>query len=90
MKKPKYDLVIKSGRVIDPAFGFGKEADVFVKEGRIAKIARESKVTLKEISSLPEENIIDASGKIVCPGLIDMHVHFREPGFEGKETIITG
>jgi len=90
MKKPKYDLVIKSGRVIDPAFGFGKEADVFVKEGRIAKIARESKVTIKEISSLPEENIIDASGKIVCPGLIDMHVHFREPGFEGKETIITG
>jgi len=90
MKKPKYDLVIKGGRVIDPALGFGKEADIFVKDGKIAKVARESKVTLKEIASLPEENIIDASGKIVCPGLIDMHVHLREPGFEGKETIVTG
>jgi len=90
MKKPKYDLVIKGGRVIDPALGFGKEADVFVKDGKIAKIARESKVTLKEIAALPEENILDAEGKIVCPGLVDMHVHFREPGFEGKETIRTG
>ncbi|PKK84641.1 MAG: dihydroorotase [candidate division Zixibacteria bacterium HGW-Zixibacteria-1] len=90
MKSAKYDLVIKGGRVIDPTLGFVKEADVFVKDGVIAKIAKETQATLKEITSLPAENVIDASGKIVCPGLIDMHVHLREPGFEGKETIITG
>ncbi|UCD94541.1 MAG: dihydroorotase [Candidatus Zixiibacteriota bacterium] len=90
MKKPKYDLVIKCGRVIDPALGFGSEADVFVKDAKIVKITRMSKATKKEISALPEENIIDASGKLVTPGLIDMHVHLREPGREDKETIITG
>jgi dihydroorotase len=90
MKKAKYDLVIKGGRVIDPALGFGSEADIFVKDGRIVKIAKVSKVTKREIAALPKENVIDAAGKLVTPGLVDMHVHLREPGREDKETIITG
>jgi dihydroorotase len=88
MAKNKYDLIIKGGRVIDPAFGFGKLADVFIKDGRIGKIS--TKTTAKELSSVDKENILDVEGKIVTPGLIDMHVHLREPGREDKETIITG
>lgn len=90
MKKAKYDLVVKGGRVVDPALGFGTEADIFIRDGKIAKTARMSAASSREIASLPEENIIDAAEKIVTPGLIDMHVHLREPGREDKETIITG
>ncbi len=90
MAKAKYDLVIKSGRVIDPALGFAQEADIFVKDGLIARLARQTKTTLKEIEKLDKDCVIDASGMLVTPGLIDMHVHLREPGHEDKETIVTG
>lgn len=74
-------LLIKNGRVIDPANGFDKKADVLIENGRVAKVG--------DVSSAAGE-IIDATGKIVCPGLIDMHVHFREPGDEEEETIASG
>ncbi|MFH2037034.1 MAG: dihydroorotase [Candidatus Zixiibacteriota bacterium] len=90
MPKSKYDIVIKNGRVIDPALGFSQETDLFIKDGKIVKIAKESKITLKEIEKLDKDAIIDATGMIVSPGLIDMHVHLREPGQEDKETIATG
>ncbi len=90
MAKTEYDMVITGGRVIDPALGFSKQANVFIKEGRIAKISTELKDDKKTIDSLTKENIIDADGKLVMPGLIDMHVHLREPGREDKETIKTG
>ncbi|MCX6828861.1 MAG: dihydroorotase [candidate division Zixibacteria bacterium] len=90
MKTPIYDMLIKGGLVIDPALGFGQEAAIFVKDGKIAAIVKESDVSPKDMASIPVENVVDASGKLVVPGLIDMHVHLREPGREDEETIITG
>jgi len=90
MASKKYDLVIKDGRVIDPDLGFGKEAHVFVKDGRIVKIQKDSVAVARDLKSLDDDKLIDAAGKIVVPGLIDIHVHLREPGGEAKETIETG
>lgn len=72
-------LLIKNGRVIDPANKIDGKADVLIENGKIKKVGS----SIKESGA--EE--IDASGKLVCPGFVDMHVHFREPGREDKETI---
>ena len=90
MASKKYDMVIKGGRVIDPALGFGKDAHVFIKDGRIARIATESASVDKLLTGFSDDQIVDASGKLVVPGLIDMHVHLREPGREDEETVETG
>lgn len=74
------DILIKNGRVIDPANGVDKKTDVAVTAGRVEKIGR---ITSKAKTTL------DARGKIVAPGLIDVHVHCREPGHEEEETIAT-
>ncbi|MEO5754313.1 MAG: dihydroorotase [Chthoniobacterales bacterium] len=72
--------LIRGGRIIDPANGRDEVGDLWIEDGRIGKTGdRKGKV---------EE--IDASGLIVSPGLIDIHVHFREPGFSWKETIESG
>jgi dihydroorotase len=77
-------LLVKNGRVIDPSNGLDDNLDILVDEGKIVEICRggneEDGVT----------QIIDARDKVVVPGLIDMHVHLREPGHEYKETIRTG
>ncbi|MGA2773341.1 MAG: dihydroorotase [Bryobacteraceae bacterium] len=75
-------IVIKNGRVIDPASNTDRVADVLIVDGRIAGVA-------PNLSS-PRAEILDASGMIVAPGFIDMHVHLREPGFEHAETIESG
>ena len=75
-------LLIKGGRVLDPASNLDEICDVFIKEGKVRKIARNINLSYSEL--------IDASDKIVIPGLIDMHVHFREPGREDEETIESG
>jgi dihydroorotase len=75
-------IVIKNGRVIDPASNTDRVADVLIVDGRIAGVA-------PNLSS-PRAEIFDASGMIVAPGFIDMHVHLREPGFENAETIESG
>ncbi len=75
-------LLIKNGRVIDPASGTDRVSDVLIEEGWIAGVA-------PDLSSAGAE-IFDASGMIVAPGFIDMHVHLREPGFEHAETIESG
>ncbi len=76
-------LLIRNGRVVDPAGGTDAVADVWVAEGRIHKLGRGLKAPAGA-------EIIDATGKVVCPGFIDIHVHLREPGFEYKETIASG
>ena len=76
-------VLIKNGRVIDPANGIDKKLDILV-ENKIIKYKSEN---IKESEA---DKIIDAKDCIVVPGLIDMHVHFREPGREDVETIIGG
>ena len=75
------ELLIKNGRVIDPANGVDKQCDVLIADGNIAAVGKIEKQVQK---------IIDATGKLVTPGLIDIHVHFREPGDEEEETIASG
>jgi dihydroorotase len=75
-------IVIKNGRVIDPSSGMDQLADVLIVDGRVAGVA-------PNLSSLNAQ-ILDATGMIVAPGFIDMHVHLREPGFEHAETIESG
>jgi len=79
-------LLIKGGRIVDQSQGLDKSADLLVEGGRIAEIGD---IDPKAVGLKPEQ-VEDVSGKIVLPGLIDMHVHFREPGFEYKEDIGTG
>ena len=74
--------LIKGGRVIDPANGFDEVADVLIVNGKIEFVG-----TVKKEAGV---RVIDAGGCIVSPGLIDMHVHFREPGDEEEETIASG
>ena len=75
-------LIIRNGRVIDPAGGLDAVRDVLVEDGRIAAVQEKIHVTGAEK--------FDATGLIVAPGFIDMHVHLREPGFEYAETIESG
>ncbi|MCC6861315.1 MAG: dihydroorotase [Bryobacterales bacterium] len=75
-------LLIKNGRVVDPASNYDRNADVLVENGRIAAIG-------PHLSSMAAD-ILDATGLIVAPGFLDLHVHLREPGQEHAETIETG
>ena len=75
-------LLIKNGRVVDPASGHDAVADVLVEEGAIAAVGA-------NLSAAGADRF-DASGMVVAPGFIDMHVHLREPGFEHAETIESG
>lgn len=76
------DLLLKGGRVVDPSVGLDQQADVLVLGGKIARV--ESDIAADGVE------VLDVSGMIVMPGLIDMHVHLREPGFEEKEDIASG
>lgn len=78
---PPAIICLRGGRVIDPASRVDRIADLWIKGDRI--------LGLDEAGQQPDESI-DCTGKIVCPGLIDMHVHLREPGREEDETIATG
>lgn len=82
MRELKMKMLIKSGRVIDPANNIDGLLDILIEEGKIAGVAK----NIKEAAG----DTIDASGKIVMPGIVDMHVHLREPGREDKETVASG
>ena len=75
-------ILIRGGKVVDPASNFEGIADVLVSDGKITEV----KPNIKD----PDARVIDAKGKIVVPGLIDIHTHLREPGHEEEETIATG
>ncbi len=75
-------LLVCQGRLVDPVGGIGGILDILIEDGRVAAIGS----NIVE----PEVQIINAQGLVVCAGLVDMHVHLREPGFEYKETIATG
>jgi dihydroorotase len=77
--------MIQGGRVVDPGH-LDTTADILIQDNKIVGILKEG----QKDAIAPVSRIIDASGKIVCPGFIDMHVHLREPGHEHKETIETG
>ena len=76
-------ILLRGGRVIDPSMGTDDVLDVLLAEGEVAAVGR-------GLSGPDGTRGMDCSGLIVCPGLIDLHVHLREPGGEHKETILTG
>ncbi len=78
--------IIKGGQVIDPG-NINALLDIYIKNGKIVALEPPEKFSTM-VSK--EDNVHDAQGKIVVPGLIDIHVHLREPGFEHKETIESG
>jgi len=75
--------LLKGGRVVDPANGIDGVHDVLIEGGRIARVGRDLPADGATIVEIP-------AGLVICPGLIDMHVHLREPGQEHKETVATG
>src|SRR5581483_11008276 len=74
-------LRISHGRVIDPAQGIDQVADLWLRDDRVLGIGPQP---------VAADRTLDVTGKIICPGLIDMHVHLREPGREEDETVATG
>ena len=80
-------VLIKNGRVIDPTNDLDEPKDLLIDKGKIKALESPGKIN---IGTGEKQSIIDAKDCVVCPGLIDMHVHFREPGFEYKETIKSG
>ena len=75
--------LLKGGRVVDPRSGIDGTYDVLIDGDRIARVGRDLPVDGATVVEIPQ-------GLVVCPGLIDMHVHLREPGQEHKETVATG
>ncbi len=80
-------ILIRGGRVIDPG-RFNGLADVLIENGKIVAVGPNLKIPAGKSGAGP--TVVEATGKLVLPGFIDLHVHFREPGFEYKETIQTG
>jgi dihydroorotase len=75
-------LLIRNGRVLDPSSRVDAVQDILIADGAIARLGRDLATGADEV--------IDATGKVVCPGFIDIHVHLREPGHEYKETVASG
>ena len=76
------NLLIREAHVVDPKNRLDEILDVRIKEGRIVEMGKDLEPT--------SEKILEAKGLYLLPGLLDLHVHFREPGFEQKETIESG
>ena len=75
-------LLIRGGRVVDPAQGVDDRLDLLIQDGKILRLGRDL--------AAPDAQILNADGLTAAPGLVDIHVHLREPGFEAKETVSTG
>ncbi len=76
-------LVLRGGRVVDPSQELDAVADVVIRDGRVLRVGSAGRIGKRD-------RVIDASGLVVAPGFVDMHVHLREPGQEYKETVATG
>ncbi len=76
-------MLLRGGRVIDPATGIDRVADVLLQDGAVAGVE-------PDLQGPDEAEIVNVPGRVVCPGLVDVHVHLREPGGEHKETIASG
>jgi dihydroorotase len=76
-------LVVRNGRVLDAASGVDAIQDVLVVDGVVQEVG-------PRLAAPETATVVDATGKIVCPGFIDVHVHLREPGYEYKETVASG
>jgi dihydroorotase len=74
-------ILIRGGRIIDPSQQIDRAGDLTLRDGQVAGI---------DVATSGADEVIDATGLVVCPGLVDMHVHLREPGREEDETIATG
>ncbi len=79
------DLWIINGRMVDPSQGVDGPANLRIVDGRVEEVGE-----ITPPWDLPAEGLIDAQGKVVCPGFVDVHVHLRQPGYEDKETIASG
>jgi dihydroorotase len=77
------NLLIRNGRVVDPANSLDDVQDVLISSGRIERVGR-------DLAAGSDITVLEAAGKLVCPGFIDIHVHLREPGYEYKETVASG
>jgi dihydroorotase len=86
MPLPTPRLLIQGGRLIDPSQGIDGTFDLLLEEGVIAHVAKAG----ERLKKPKDAEVVDAAGLVVCPGLIDIHVHLREPGQEYKETVRTG
>ena len=75
-------LMLKGARLVDPQVGLDEVADILIRDGVIVEIGHDLE--------MPKGVERDLSGKIIMPGLVDIHVHFRDPGFEEKEDIASG
>ena len=75
-------LLIQNGRVVDPVSGTVSILDLYVENSRVLQLERDIRAEA--------DQVIDATGMVVCPGLVDMHVHLRDPGLTYKEDIFTG
>jgi dihydroorotase len=83
-------LLLTGARIIDPAQNVDSRMDIFLEDGKIVKTGADLSKSIKSKSPGEITKIIDLAGMILVPGLIDMHTHLREPGFEYKETIASG
>ncbi len=79
------DVVVRGGRLVDPAAGLDAERDLLLRDGRVAAVEMPG-----GFHAVQDAEVMDAAGCVVAPGLIDLHVHLREPGQTWKETIATG
>ena len=82
-------ILLENGRIIDPSQTMDATGDILIEDGKISKIGPRLKSTLS-VAANRDTDIFDLSGMVITPGLIDMHTHLRDPGFEYKETIASG